>query len=376
MKIHSLALSDFRNYALQELEFHEGINLFYGDNAQGKTNILEALYLCMTNKSYRGSKDRDMIRFGAEEAHLRLEAEKKDIPWRIDLHLKKNKRKGIAINSSPIRSSGELIGLLNVVFFSPEDLQVIKNGPSERRRFMDMELCQLDKIYLHDLGDYNKCLLQRNALLKDTEHRRKNEEMLSVWDAQLLEYGRKVIGIRDAFVKEISPIAREVHEKLTGGRESLELFYEPNVTAESFGDMLALNRDKEWWQGTTLFGPHRDDIRFVVKKAGEEGTDIRVFGSQGQQRTAALSLKLAEIEIVRRKVRDVPVLLLDDVLSELDGSRQNFLLESIHDIQTFITCTGLDEFVKSNFSLDRVFVVENGSARIVTDNLDSLTVKQ
>lgn len=151
MIVKSLALSDFRNYDLQELSFHHGINIFYGDNAQGKTNILEGIYLCMTNKSYRGSHDREMIRFGKEEAHLRLEAEKKGIPYRVDMHLKKSKTKGIAINGVPIRRSSELIGLLNVVFFSPEDLQVIKNGPGERRRFLDMELCQLDKVYLHFL---------------------------------------------------------------------------------------------------------------------------------------------------------------------------------------------------------------------------------
>ena len=363
MRVQTLAVADFRNYVLQELSFHDGINLFYGDNAQGKTNLLEALYLCMTNKSYRGSKDRDMIRFGAEEAHLRLEAVKNEVPYRIDMHLKKNRKKGIAINSSPIRTAGELIGLLNVVFFSPEDLSVIKNGPAERRRFMDMELCQLDKVYLHYLNDYNKCLLQRNALLKDFENRKKNEDLLTVWDRQLSEQGKKVIQIRDRFVRDIAPAARGIHERLTGGKESLELFFEPNVRPEQFDEMLAFNRDREWRQGTTLFGPHRDDIRFVVSKAGEKGTDIRQFGSQGQQRTAALSLKLAEIEIVREKVKDVPVLLLDDVLSELDKSRQNFLLESIHDIQTFITCTGLDDFIKSNFRLDRVFQVENGCAR-------------
>ena len=363
MRVDALAVADFRNYVFQELSFHEGINLFYGDNAQGKTNLLEALYLCMTNKSYRGSRDRDMIRFGADEAHLKLVAEKKDVPYRIDMHLKKNKKKGIAVNSSPIRNSGELIGLLNVVFFSPEDLSVIKNGPAERRRFMDMELCQLDKVYLHYLSNYNKCLLQRNTLLKDFENKKKNEELLSVWDGQLCEYGKQVIGIRERFIAEIAPFAKGIHEKLTGGKETLDLVFEPNVRTDQFEEMLAFNRDREWRQGSTLFGPHRDDIKFVVKKTGDTGTDIRSFGSQGQQRTAALALKLAEIEIVKDKVHDVPVLLLDDVLSELDQGRQNFLLESIHDIQTFITCTGLEDFVRNNFRLDRVFQVENGCAR-------------
>ena len=361
MIVKSLALSDFRNYGLQELTFHRGINIFYGDNAQGKTNILEGIYLCMTNKSYRGTRDRDMIRFGQEEAHLRLEAEKKDIPYRVDMHLKKSKTKGIAINGVPIRRSSELIGLLNVVFFSPEDLQVIKNGPGERRRFLDMELCQLDKVYLHLLMHYNKCLVQRNALLKEMDLSKDAQAMLDVWDAQLIQYGKQIVLLRAEFIGEIAPVIARIYHSLTGGRETLSAAYEPNVSADRFEEALFLNREREIRQKTTLIGPHRDDIRFRVTNAvtGQE-TDIRTFGSQGQQRSTALALKLAEIEIVKQKTKDTPVLLLDDVLSELDSSRQNYLLESIHDIQTFITCTGLEEFVKHRFHMDQIYHVERG----------------
>ena len=244
MIVKSLALSDFRNYDLQELSFHHGINIFYGDNAQGKTNILEGIYLCITNKSYRGSHDREMIRFGKEEAHLRLEAEKKGIPYRVDMHLKKSKTKGIAINGVPIRRSSELIGLLNVVFFSPEDLQVIKNGPGERRRFLDMELCQLDKVYLHFLTHYNKCLTQRNALLKEIDLSKDAQAMLDVWDAQLIQHGKKIVQLREAFVGEIAPVIAQIYHSLTGGREQLAVSYEPNVSADRFDEILFLNRER------------------------------------------------------------------------------------------------------------------------------------
>lgn len=373
MVIDSLAMSDFRNYKLQEINFDRGINILYGDNAQGKTNILEAIYLCVTNRSYRQSRDREMIMFGSEESHLRLDAHRREVPCRIDLHLKKNKTKGIAINGVPIRKSSELIGLLNVVFFSPEDLQVIKNGPGERRRFIDSELCQLDKVYMYNLSNYNKCLLQRNALLKDIGFVSGAEETLDVWDGQLIDYGRKVINMREKFVREIAPLVRAIHSSLTGGREELDIYYEPNVQAADFSERLDKVRDRELKQKTTLVGPHRDDVRFIVRecKQGEEGTDIRIYGSQGQQRTAALSLKMAEIEIVRKRISDSPILLLDDVLSELDNSRQNYLLDSINNTQTFITCTGLEEFVKHRFHMDKVYHVESGSVKEVNGHLPS-----
>lgn len=364
MIVQSLSLADFRNYGLQTIEFSRGVNIFYGDNAQGKTNILEAIYLCSTNKSYRGSRDRDMIRFGCEEAHLKLIGEKREIPYRIDMHLKKNKSKGIAVNSVPIRKASELLGLLHVVFFSPEDLQLIKNGPSERRRFLDMELCQLDKIYMQQLAGYNRCLVQRNTLLKEAGIRPDSLATLDVWDKQLCECGRQVIRRRAQFVREIAPYIRDIHKRLSGEREELDISYEPNVEENMFEPVLEKNRDRDLRMKQTMTGPHRDDIRFLVKRQGsDQTTDIRTFGSQGQQRTAALSVKMAEIELVKQKTGDTPVLLLDDVLSELDSSRQTYLLDGIRDIQTMITCTGLDDLVSHRFHMDRIFRVENGTVK-------------
>lgn len=356
MIIESIELKNFRNYRNLKLEFDEQTNIFYGDNAQGKTNILEAIYLSGTTKSHKGSKDRDMILFGEEEAHLRTFIRKSEMDYKIDIHLKKNKAKGIAINGVSIRRASELFGIANFVFFSPEDLSIIKQGPAERRRFLDMELCQLDKIYLHNLANYNKIVAQRNKLLKDLVFRKDLEDTLDIWDLQLAEYGKKVIQGRETFVKQLNQIISEIHEKLSGGREKLSVFYEKNCSKEALYEELQKNRERDIRLKTTSAGPHRDDLLFSV-----DSVDIRKFGSQGQQRTAALSLKLSEIELVKKIIHDTPILLLDDVLSELDHNRQNYLLNSIHDIQTMITCTGLDEFVNHRFSINKVFKVVEGT---------------
>lgn len=361
MIVNSIKLDQFRNYESLELDFHQGTNLFYGDNAQGKTNILESVYLCGTTRSHKGSKDREMIRFEQEEAHIRMELSKAEIPYRLDMHLKKNKSKGIAVNGVPVKKAGELIGIGNFIFFSPEDLNIIKNGPSERRRFLDMELCQLDKIYLHHLSNYTKALAQRNRLLKDIVFHPDYEEMLDIWDAQMVQYGCRLITAREKFVRELNEIICRIHSNLSGKKEELQVSYEKNAEAQDFELLLKRGREKDLKTHVTGCGPHRDDLCFMIR-----GVDIRRFGSQGQQRTAALSLKLSEIEIVKKSIRDTPVLLLDDVLSELDGSRQRYLLENINDIQTFITCTGVDEFVKNNFRIDRLFQVTDGKVRIIS----------
>ena len=337
------------------IEFDKATNIFYGDNAQGKTNILEAVYLSGTTKSHRGTRDRDLIRFGEEESHIETIVEKNGVPYQIDMHLKKNSPKGIAIDKVPIRKASELFGLMNFVFFSPEDLNIIKNGPAERRRFMDLELSQLDKVYLKDLASYNRIINQRNKLLKDAYYREDIMDTLDVWDMQLVAYGNKIMERRKQFVEEVNAIIDGIHYKLTGGRERIRLSYEPGCGAFTLEAALARSRERDIRMKSTSAGPHRDDICFT---AGE--IDIRRFGSQGQQRTAALSLKLSEIELVKQIIRDTPVLLLDDVLSELDKHRQNYLLDSIHDIQTLITCTGLDEFVNHRFSINKVFHVLDG----------------
>mgnify|MGYP001124756676 FL=1 len=359
MIIESIELKNYRNYEKLHMDFSSGTNILYGDNAQGKTNVLEAVYVCSTTKSHRRSKDKEIIRFDEEEAHIKLNVRKSNVPYRIDMHLKKNKPKGIAINKIPIKKASELFGIVNVVFFSPEDLNIIKNGPSERRRFLDLELCQLDKLYVHSLVQYNRVLLQRNKLLKELNFRPEYKETLEVWDVQLLMYGKEIIRCREDFVGKLNGMVRKTHNQISGGREALVLAYEPNVSVSQFAEKLCFNREMDIRLGTTTTGPHRDDISFLV-----DGIDIRKFGSQGQQRTAALSLKLSEIELVKQLVRDYPVLLLDDVLSELDGGRQEQLLAGIKDIQTMITCTGVEDFINHRFPIDKIYKVMNGKVTI------------
>ena len=355
MKIKSLKLKNYRNYDLLKLDFHDAANIFYGDNAQGKTNILEAVYLSGTTKSHRGTKDRDLIQFGNEESHIEAVVEKKGIEYQLDMHLKKNSPKGIAVNKIPLRKASELFGIINFVFFSPEDLNIIKDGPSERRRFIDMELSQLDRVYLSDLYNYNRIVNQRNHLLKDMGNSGKIADTLDIWDLQLVQYGNKIIERRKEFIKQVNEIISFIHKKLTGSREDIQVIYEPSNGSLALEQALIKNRDRDLRIKSTSVGPHRDDICLL---AGD--LDIRRFGSQGQQRTAALSLKLSEIELVKQAINDTPVLLLDDVLSELDKHRQNYLLDSINDIQTLITCTGVEDFVNHRFSINKVFHVQGG----------------
>ena len=359
MIIKSLELSNFRNYESLSLSFSEGTNIFYGDNAQGKTNILESLYMISTTRSHRGVKDRDLIRFGQEEAHIRSVLIKKDLDYQVDMHLRKSKTKGIAINGQRIRRASELIGLLHIVFFSPEDLSIVKEGPAQRRRFMDMELCQLDASYLHDLNHYNRIVDQRNKLLKDVWQFPQLADTLDVWDEQLAAYGSRIIERRREFIGDLAELVAGIHEKLSGGRERLVIAYEPNCEAEDLASRIRESRDKDIRLKMTSAGPHRDDFSFVGNDI-----DLRRFGSQGQQRTASLSMKLAEIELIKQETGQSPVLLLDDVFSELDKNRQRFLIESMKDVQIFVTAAGIEDGLMDILPKGNVYYVDNGKISI------------
>ena len=322
MYIESIELNNYRNYRKLKVEFGKNTNILYGNNAQGKTNILESIYMAATTKSHRGTKDRDIIRIGEDESHIRLFLRKRDVSHKIDMHLRKSKNKGVAIDGIAIRRATELYGLLNVIFFSPEDLSIIKNGPAERRRFMDLELCQISRLYYQNLASYNKILNQRNNL-----------------------------------IDMMNDIICDIHSRLTGGREKLEIVYEYNVNENNFEDVLREKLETDLKYSSTQAGPHRDDISFLIN-----GIDARKYGSQGQQRTVALSLKMAEIKLVKKIISDNPILLLDDVMSELDTDRRNALIDEIKDIQTIITCTGYDEFIKEQVIINNVYSVVNGTA--------------
>ena len=358
MHISSIELSNFRNYEHALIDFSEGINLFYGKNAQGKTNILEAVSLAATTRSHKGSKDRDMVRHTQEESHIRMFIKKNTGEHRLDLHLKKNGKKGIALDMVPVKRAGDIYGLLNIVVFSPEDLTMIKSGPKARRRFLNQELCQTDRLYFSNLARYQKCLLKRASFLKTGDVEKFPEE-LDAWDMQLVFLGKQIINSRKKFISEISPIVNSINKKISGGSEEIELIYEPNVTEEDFEKTLAATRARDIRMRENHVGPHRDDFSVMIN-----GKDARLFGSQGQQRSAALSLKLAEIEILKEKTGEVPVLLLDDVLSELDTDRQQMLFKGISGGQTLLTCTGLFDIERVNLCADRVFYVEEGTVTV------------
>lgn len=363
MYIESIELNNYRNYREVKVDFGRNTNILYGNNAQGKTNILESIYMAATTKSHRGTKDRDIIRIGEDESHIRLFVNKKDVSHKIDMHLRKNKNKGVAIDGIPIHRAMELYGLLNVIFFSPEDLSIIKNGPAERRRFMDLELCQISRLYYQNLSSYNKILNQRNNLLKQIYYDKSLLDTLDVWNMQLVDYGSRIIKERRNFIQMINDIIGDIHGRLTSGKEKLEIIYEFNVDEDNFDRILQEKIDTDLRYSSTQFGPHRDDISFMIN-----GIDARKYGSQGQQRTVALSLKMAEIKLVKKIINDNPILLLDDVMSELDTSRRDSLIEEIRDIQTIITCTGYDDFIKEQIIINNVYsVVEGTATRVRTE---------
>ncbi len=361
MNIKSIELINYRNYEKLHINFDKGVNILYGDNAQGKTNVLESIYLCGTTKSHRGSRDKEIIRFEHEEAHIRSLFEKSKIDYQIDMHLRSDKSKGIAINGVKLKKAAELLGIANIILFSPEDLSIIKNGPADRRRFIDTELCQLDKVYLYNLTNYNKIVNQRNNLLKDIIVHPELRDTLDVWDSQLVSLGTKIIDRRNLFINQLNEIIYEIHKNLSGDKEKLKIKYEPNVEIIEYEQKIRKNREKDIKYKLTSVGPHRDDFTFYINDV-----DTKKFGSQGQQRTAALSLKLSEIKLVKNITNHMPVLLLDDVLSELDSNRQNFLLNSIGDIQTIITCTGLDEFINNRIKINKIFKVSDG--KVISEN--------
>ena len=354
MYIKSIDLENYRNYEHIHIDLEKGVNIFYGENAVGKTNILESIYLCSTTKSHRGNKDKEIINFNSSESHIRLLFDKNEIDYQIDMHLRSDKPKGIAVNGIKLKKAAELLGIMNIILFSPEDLSIIKNGPSERRKFVDTELCQLDKVYLYNLTNYNKIINQRNSLLKDIAIHPELKDTLDIWDSQLISLGSKIIDRRNRFIDELNKIILDIHKNITGNKEELVIKYVPNVDIENFEYKIKSTREKDIKYKLTSVGPHRDDFDFFINH-----NDAKKYGSQGQQRTVALSLKLSEIKLIKDVTGNTPILLLDDVLSELDSNRQNYLLNFIGDIQTIITCTGLDEFINSRIKVDTVYRVRD-----------------
>ena len=359
MWVSKISAENFRNLSLLDQQFSKGINILYGDNAQGKTNILEAVYFCAVGRSLRADNNRELVRFGSQEAHIKVGVNRDDYDFTIDAHIQLSNNKSVktlSIDHVAVKNTRELFGRLMVVLFSPEDLRLIKAGPAERRRFMDMEICQISPVYYSDLRDYHRALKQRNQLLKQLKRNRSQVDSLPVWDEQLNINGCRIMQTRAAFINKINDIATDIHKYITDGKEELVLTYQPNIEDPvNYRKILQQSQERDVLTGTTSAGIHKDDILFSIN-----GIPARNYGSQGQQRTAALSAKLAEIEIMRHKSKTTPVLLLDDVLSELDGSRQHFLLTQFNDLQTILTCTGLEDVLSKSTNNAQIMQVKAG----------------
>ena len=363
MEINRLRLNQYRSYAALDLRPGPGINAIVGDNAEGKTNSVEAVFLCALGRSHRTSRDAELIMGGCAGGYVGAELTNNTGSHLIEIKLRDGERKKIFIDRQMASRSGELMGLLNVVMFAPEDLSIVKDGPAERRRFMDMELSQTHPAYYYSLQRYNSALKQRNALLKEPD--RIAPGMLETWDEQLAALGEDIVMERCGFIDGLSTIAYDLHRSITGGREKLEVAYEPDIDPESpegiYGEMLRAlekSRAEDMRRGFTTRGPHRDDIGIALS-----GIDVRTFGSQGQKRTAALSLKLSELAFIRELKEEAPVLILDDVLSELDEGRQQLLMESMKDCQCFLTCTSLEGLKRAGLGDMRVFRCRGGEMR-------------
>lgn len=351
MYIKEIELHNFRNYSDEKISFSRNVNIFLGNNAQGKTNLLEGIYLNGLGRSFKNVRERDLIKFNCDFCRLktRFFSERDEEEKINELAITRDGKKGIKADGIEIKKTSQLLERLYIIVFSPEDLKIVKDEPEKRRRFIDREMCQIRAGYLADLGDYKRVLKQRNAYLKGDNI---DMDMLAIWDVQLASLGTRIIERRRNFIEKLEIISREIHYRITGGKERLELKYEPSeFDPEKVRDDIR-NR-------TTGHGPHRDDFNIMA-----DGIDLRKFGSQGQQRTAALSLKLSEIKIIEEEKGEKPVLLLDDVLSELDNDRQIYLLNSLGENQMFITTTDIIGGVARNLPEGKIFKISNGEVEI------------
>ncbi len=360
MYIKSLFLRNFRNYTQETLEFSNGINILTGSNAQGKTNVAEAIFFLCTGYSPRANRDKLVIKNGSDNAFINGKAQSLYGEVSVEIEFDKSDRKTISINGVKVNKIGELMGNFNSVFFNPAELKLVQESPEDRRRFLNISLSQMSKSYFYALSRYNKILSQRNNLLKDPDEFL-IRETLPVWDEQLSIQASKIIKARNDFLQVLAPIAEEKHSLLSGGTETLSMktesgyFGTEEEIAFSLKTDLKNNLTRDIRLGFTSIGPHRDDVKFSLN-----GEDVKVFASQGQQRTVALSLKLAETEVFYSRFNEYPILILDDVLSELDRKRQRKLLASVKDIQTIFTSTDLDRSIFRAYEYNRIKIV-NGS---------------
>ncbi|MCT4418724.1 DNA replication/repair protein RecF [Leuconostoc falkenbergense] len=374
MELESLTLKNYRNYGDLTLEFSDGVNVFLGENAQGKTNLLESIYVLALARSHRTSSDKDLIQWSEKEATIsgRVKHAISDTPLSLNFS---NKGKKARVNHLEQSKLSQYIGQLNVILFAPEDLELVKGAPSVRRRFIDMEFGQMNPLYLYNTTQYKRILKERNAYLKRLQLKQTTDTVfLDVLSEQLVNVGAQILLARESFLKKLEQAAQPIHAEISDQRETLHLVYNSSVNFDEKDDLagvtaafeasLLKQRAREIMMGSTLLGPHRDDLQFIVND-----NDVAVFGSQGQQRTTALAVKLAEIDLMQQETGEYPVLLLDDVLSELDANRQTHLLLAIQDkVQTFITAPSLTDVARQLIHTPKVFHVKHGEITLETEN--------
>lgn len=333
MWIKKIKIKNFRNYESEEINLEKNINIFYGQNAQGKTNIIESIFLCSLGKSFRAKKDKEMIKLNEQNAVVEVEYEKSDRDGKIKIEI--GNKKNIYLNGIKIKKLSELLGNLNIVIFTPDDINILKGGPQNRRRFLDIMISQLRPNYMHILNLYIKTMEQRNNYLRQIKEEHKDENLLEIWDEKLAEYAIKIYEYRKEFIEKIIKKLDTIHKNITNGEEQIELEYVTECDSkEKYLKLLKERRKLDIIKGFTTKGVHRDDFMIYINKK-----DIKIFGSQGQNRTAMLSLKLAELQVIYDEIGEYPILLLDDFMSELDKTRRKNFLENIEGTQVIITGT-------------------------------------
>ena len=333
MWIKNIKIKNFRNYNKEEINLEKNINIFYGKNAQGKTNIIEAIFLCSLGKSFRAKKDNEMIKLNEKNAIVEIEYEKSDRDGKIKIEI--GNKKNIYLNGIKIKKLSELLGNLNIVIFTPDDINILKGGPQNRRRFLDIMISQLRPNYMHILNLYLKTIEQRNKYLRQIKEEHKDENLLEIWDEKLAEYAVKIYEYRKEFIEKIIKKINIIHKNITNGEEQIELEYITECdNKEKYLQLLKERRKLDIIKGFTTKGIHRDDFVIYINKK-----EIKIFGSQGQNRTAMLSLKLAELQVIYDEIGEYPILLLDDFMSELDKTRRKNFLENIEGTQVIITGT-------------------------------------
>ena len=348
MWIKKIKIINFRNYKSQEINLEKNINIFYGENAQGKTNIIEAIFLSSMGKSFRAKKDKEMISLGEEKSIIEIEYEKIDRDGKIKIEL--GNKKIVYINGIKIKKLSELLGKINVVIFTPDDINILKGGPQNRRRFLDIMISQLRPNYMYNLNLYLKTLEQRNNYLRQIKEENKNENMLDIWDEELSNYAINIYNYRKEFIEKIKNKIKNIHSEITNNKEEIEIEYLSEcISKEKYLELLKQRRKLDIIKGYTTKGIHRDDFVIYINKK-----QLSIYGSQGQHRTAMLSLKLSEVNIVEDEIGEKPVLLLDDFMSELDQKRRNHFLEKIDDTQVIITCTDKIELENKNILIYNV----------------------